>query len=203
MTNDITTLNGALMELGETMASNLISKGVVASANDGLTTLAGKILKVPTEYLVYGTDVTTVKSSALTKTITSDVLQMTNPNTSGKLYLAIVPDCFTGTTLGSAIYFDDDDYCFEVDFVDYNMGAVQIYSNSNNSISRSFDGYFINESINFHLKITIISGVVKYYVDDDLFYTSSTFDFSNKIAFRFSVDPQTTIKVKNIKLYTI
>ena len=46
MTNDTTTLNGALSELGELMASNLSSKGVDANANDGLTTLATKILDV-------------------------------------------------------------------------------------------------------------------------------------------------------------
>ena len=48
MTNDTSTLNGALMELGETMAANLTSKGVTASASDGLTTLAGKILDIQT-----------------------------------------------------------------------------------------------------------------------------------------------------------
>ena len=36
------------MELGETMAANLTSKGVTASASDGLTTLAGKILDIST-----------------------------------------------------------------------------------------------------------------------------------------------------------
>ncbi len=48
MVNDITTLNGSLQQLGETMAANLVTKGVTgASASDGLTTLAGKILNVP------------------------------------------------------------------------------------------------------------------------------------------------------------
>ena len=48
ITNDTTTLNGALAELGETMAENLVTMGVTdASASDGLTTLAGKILLVP------------------------------------------------------------------------------------------------------------------------------------------------------------
>lgn len=46
--NDTNTLNGALAELGETMADNLVAKGVTASANDGLTTLAGKILDIQT-----------------------------------------------------------------------------------------------------------------------------------------------------------
>lgn len=46
MTNDTSTLNGALQELGETMASNLTSQGVTASASDGLTTLSSKILNI-------------------------------------------------------------------------------------------------------------------------------------------------------------
>lgn len=46
MVNDTTTLNGALSQLGETMATNLTNKGVTASASDGLTTLAGKIANI-------------------------------------------------------------------------------------------------------------------------------------------------------------
>ena len=46
MTNDTTTLNGALSELGETLATNITSKGVSASASDGLTTLANKVLQI-------------------------------------------------------------------------------------------------------------------------------------------------------------
>ena len=46
MTNDTSTLNGALAELGETMATNITAKGVSASASDGLTTLAGKISQI-------------------------------------------------------------------------------------------------------------------------------------------------------------
>ena len=46
MTNDTTTLNGSLMELGELMTTNLITIGVTASASDGLTTLVNKVLRV-------------------------------------------------------------------------------------------------------------------------------------------------------------
>lgn len=46
ITNDITTLNGSLMELGETLATNITAKGVQASASDGLTTLASKVLQI-------------------------------------------------------------------------------------------------------------------------------------------------------------
>ena len=48
MTNDTSTLNGALTELGQTMASNLTTQGVTSSASEGLTTLAGKILDIET-----------------------------------------------------------------------------------------------------------------------------------------------------------
>ncbi len=46
ITNDITTLNGSLQQLGETLANNITSKGVSASASDGLTTLASKVLQI-------------------------------------------------------------------------------------------------------------------------------------------------------------
>jgi len=46
MVNDITTLNGSLSQLGETLASNITQKGVQASASDGLTTLASKVLQI-------------------------------------------------------------------------------------------------------------------------------------------------------------
>ena len=45
--NDTTTLNGALETLGETLADNLTTMGVTdVDANDGLTTLARKILDI-------------------------------------------------------------------------------------------------------------------------------------------------------------
>ena len=46
MTNDITTLNGSLRELGELMANNLTEQGVASTYDEGLTTLANKILDI-------------------------------------------------------------------------------------------------------------------------------------------------------------
>ena len=46
MTNDINTLNGSLRELGETMAANLTTQGVPSTYDEGLTTLANKILDI-------------------------------------------------------------------------------------------------------------------------------------------------------------
>lgn len=48
MSNDTTTLDGALQQLGETLATNITAKGVSASASDGLTTLAGKVSQITT-----------------------------------------------------------------------------------------------------------------------------------------------------------
>ena len=44
--NNTSTLNGALQELGETMAANLTTMGVPSTYDEGLTTLAGKILNI-------------------------------------------------------------------------------------------------------------------------------------------------------------
>ena len=46
MTNDTNTLNGSLRQLGETMAANLTTQGVPSTYDEGLTTLAGKILQI-------------------------------------------------------------------------------------------------------------------------------------------------------------
>lgn len=46
MVNDTTTLNGALQELGELMADNLTTQGVASTYDEGLTTLANKILDI-------------------------------------------------------------------------------------------------------------------------------------------------------------
>lgn len=73
ISNDTSTLNGALSQLGETIAANLVTKGVTgATASDGLTTLAGKILNVPSgggaSNIVQGT-FTTGSSGASTGTV--------------------------------------------------------------------------------------------------------------------------------------
>ena len=74
-------LNTALETLGETMASNLVTKGVTgASASDGLTTLAGKILQVPSggSKYSYEDDCSTDKTSDYTKTSATLTYDSTN-----------------------------------------------------------------------------------------------------------------------------
>ena len=75
MTNDTTTLNGALQELGETMAANLVAQGVTgASASDGLTTLAAKILDIQTGSSCYHIE---FSESSYTATGGSATLELT------------------------------------------------------------------------------------------------------------------------------
>lgn len=75
MVNDTTTLNGSLLQLGETLATNITSKGVSANASDGLTTLASKVLQIQTgggtSNITQGT-FTTSSTGGSTGTITLD-----------------------------------------------------------------------------------------------------------------------------------
>ena len=78
MTNDTSTLNGALQELGETMASNLQAKGVTASASDGLTTLAGKILTIPSGGSCYHIEFSEDSYTAVGGTATLEIMLQEN-----------------------------------------------------------------------------------------------------------------------------
>lgn len=84
MVNDTSTLNGALTELGEKMATNLATKGVTANASDGLTTLAGKILSIQTGS--GGGGVTNVVQGAFTTDSTRNTTQNITISYSGTGY---------------------------------------------------------------------------------------------------------------------
>lgn len=104
MVNDTTTLNGALTELGETLAANLVTKGVSgASANDGLTTLAGKILDIPAGEELLLHDTCTVNNSELYPPLqidSRDVVPGILYNSGYNNYrLTSTKDCFTGFQL--------------------------------------------------------------------------------------------------------
>lgn len=102
MTNDTTTLNGSLQELGETMADNLTTMGVTASASDGLTTLANKILQIspvtPTVTITLTGDKSILSySNSESVTLSATVLE----NGSGKSGVTV--EFFKGSTsLGTA-----------------------------------------------------------------------------------------------------
>lgn len=76
MTNDTTTLNGALRELGETMARNLSTMGVTSTYDEGLSTLASKILTIHLEAsLSSDTDVLSYADSSSSAVLTATVLE--------------------------------------------------------------------------------------------------------------------------------
>lgn len=198
MVNDTTTLNGALMELGETMAENISSKGVSASANDGLTTLAGKILKIPSEYLVYGTDVNGyISGTGLTKSLTSTDCVIENTNSSTR-YFSILYDCYTATSATSARCYSDGDYVFECDISAYTGGSMQISASTN--VIRNLSAL---ATAPFHLKIVCIDGVFEYFVDNTSSYTSGTINISAGFGYRFGLPTNTSITFKNVKIYEI
>ena len=90
MVNDVNTLNGALAELGELMADNLVSQGVTgASASDGLTTLANKILDIQTGgscyHIEFSEDSYTAVGGACTVTCTLQQNYAPLPNVSVSL----------------------------------------------------------------------------------------------------------------------
>ena len=87
MANDTSTLNGSLQQLGETMATNLTTKGVSASASDGLTTLAGKILNIQTgSGGSGGSGVTNVVQGSFTTGSTRNTVESTSISYTGSGY---------------------------------------------------------------------------------------------------------------------
>ena len=154
MVNDTTTLNGALSELGETMATNITTKGVSASASDGLTTLANKILQIsgdtPTPSTVlfedacdsasglsnYGSS-ECVRGSNATITMTYDSTENAYKLSGTGNYHAMIP---------ISVLNDEDNYTIEAQFkaqnILYNICGFYL-DNRNDTTSYGLD-YAIN-----------------------------------------------------------
>lgn len=115
MTNDTTTLNGALQELGETMADNLVSMGVTgASASDGLTTLAGKILNIAPSV------------GGITPTVSITITTPTSPGVGDNVILSATVN---------ADY--DDTSLTDVDLKGYLQGATLTWKEGNTTLGTS------------------------------------------------------------------
>lgn len=162
MTNDTTTLNGALAELGELMASNLSNKGVTANAEEGLTTLANKILDVTP--FVSGLDISTTLSITtpfVTNHIWSTVVFTTqlqcffddlseeDIDLSGYLEGAVIKFYRGSTLLGTSI--TDSNGIATFNYMPQNVGDNTIHAvfegtdNYSSSISRDFTITVVNE----------------------------------------------------------
>ena len=107
MTNDTSTLNGALMELGETFADNLTAQGVPSSASEGLTTLAGKILTIGDT----GTITLTTNKSILSY-YDNESATLTATYSKGAGYPLAVYNAVTGTKIGDMTDNQDGTYSY-------------------------------------------------------------------------------------------
>ena len=129
MTNDTNTLNGALQELGETIADNLVSMGVVdADASDGLTTLAGKILTI--EPSIGGLDLDTaitLTSSSASITLGGSVV-LTSKLTASYDDETLVNVDLEGVLTGATVSFMDGNTVIGTDVTDSNGVATYTYT---------------------------------------------------------------------------
>ena len=174
MTNDTNTLNGALQELGELIAANLVSMGVVdADASDGLTTLSQKILDItPTLTGVELTtsiscnsnvqSVTSYQNIILDGTLTAsyDDTQNTNVDLNGFLQGATVKLYNSNNLLGSAITNSLGQYTFT--YVPTENQDLTIYA-----IFEGTDDYDSCQSSNITIHIVVITALSNANFDTD------------------------------------
>ena len=94
------------MELGETMADNLVAKGVTASASDGLTTLAGKILDIQTGGSCYHIEFSEASYTAIGGSATLEIYLQENyaPKTGASVTVTGTDSStYTATTNSSGV----------------------------------------------------------------------------------------------------
>ena len=214
MVNDTTTLNGALSQLGETMAANLTTQGVSSSANEGLTTLAGKILDIEGggggggETIIYQHSMTSDDSYWVTsggnRTITysSDGCTVLGTATSDGFYKldeskVTIPSEFkcefeiTGATEGA--------YSESTDFV---VGNISIRKQSNKlyvsqlSGGSTYNGTFPSTPVSIKVEF---GSTVSVYVNGTLLGQTWTGDYQY---IGYKTYNQRSMTVKNIKVYT-
>ena len=108
-------LNTALETLGETMATNLNTMGVSgASASDGLTTLAGKILDIDA-----GGTITLATNKSILSYADSESATLTATYSKGAGYNLAVYNAVTGTKIGDMTDNQDGTYSYT-----YNSSGV-------------------------------------------------------------------------------
>ena len=203
ITNDTSTLNGALSELGEKLATNLFQKGVEASATDGLTTLANKILNIESIYnlqmydnAVQG-DINNGAFSYATQYISLSTDEygttVTNNSSSGRVYSAIVP--------GAS--YTDWNAPFKVDFDlvgSNNSGTVrvQILQSSSQYVTRTISELGATS----HITYTYDGATANYYADGSTTpaYTVNK-TLTNPLQIRFYLPANTKFKYKNYRVY--
>ena len=150
MTNDTSTLNGALTELGELMADNLVTMGVTdATASDGLTTLANRILDVP-------------QGSCLTLDLTSDKSILSYADTESATLTATVTNNGTPKS-GESVQFYIDDVAW----------GSPVTTNASGVATKTYNSSGVGD-ITVKAECRLLSET--YDIEDCLFYTPSEYE---------------------------
>ena len=157
MTNDTSTLNGALRELGETMAANLTTQGVPSTYDEGLTTLAGKILDITP-----GPGPTPVPAS-MTLTSTKSILSYYDSEYA--VLTATVYDSssdpLSGQTVTMKVYDTDDTL----------IDTLSVTDNSDGTYTAS---YYAEGTGDIYIKAECSSLIQTYVVTDAYYYNDGT-----------------------------
>ena len=139
MTNDTNTLDGALIELGETMADNLTAQGVTASASDGLTTLSGKILDISGGG---GNKIEITANKYILSYANSETSTITATYTEGAGYTLEIYNAHTMTKLGDMTDNNDGTYTYTYNSTGYgNISLIVKESTEKSNIITIDDCY--------------------------------------------------------------
>ena len=173
MTNDTSTLNGALTELGELMADNLVTMGVTdATASDGLTTLANAILDIQggsTPKLVL-----VKENKSIISYSTSETLKLSAILFGDNVANQTVTFYANNTQLGTAT--TDSNGVAVYNYVASNSGEITFYATNSNLTSNTIsveDIWYWNDGTNFN-GVTIANGITCSVEDGSLRITTNT-----------------------------
>lgn len=199
MVNDTTTLNGALTELGETLATNLNNKGVSASASDGLTTLAGKINQIYTGECYFldtldTTDYILRDDTIATVTVEDNSIKIANISGTNK---SVIYSLNRGPILGN----------WKATYQLKTNNTITLYHQIATSRSGNTARHYANINAPSYVDVEWIveDGDITVNVDGDEFgtatYTDTTYIYYPIMAYYFNTNE--TANIKNLKIVRI
>ena len=192
---DNNTLNGALMKLGETMAENLEAMGVTdASPNDGLTTLAGKILTVEPSISGLNLDTSLIITTTQESIGLGESIILTSTLRASYDDTTVVDVDLSGVLTGATVKFYNGTTLLGTGITDLNGVATYTYTPSqlgNFTFHTVFEGTenFTNCTSN-NVNITVINpptslvleadkSILSYYDNDNCVLTATLYDNNN------------------------
>ena len=189
------TLNGALMELGETMAGNLEAMGVTdASPDDGLTTLAGRILDVEPSIKGLNLDTSLVITTTQEIIGLGESIILTSTLRASYDDTTVVDVDLSGVLTGATVKFYNGTTLLGTSITDLNGIATYIYTPSqlgNFTFNAVFEGTenFTNCNSN-NVNVTVINSptslileadksILSHYDNDNCTLTATLYDNNN------------------------